>query len=75
MLFLFKCVASVFKWFSDWWNQFFLATIQTLKSGACGLRRAFFKDSEKVFCWAAGGVSACTKKKYIENISKEMKKK
>ena len=74
MLFLFKCVASVFKWFSDWWNQFFLATIQTLKSGACGLRRAFFKDSEKVFCWAAGGVSACTKKKYTENISKELKK-
>ena len=75
MLFLFKCVASVFKWFSDWWNQFFLATIQTLKSGACGLRRAFFKDSEKVFSWAAGGVSACTKKKYTENISKELKKK
>jgi hypothetical protein len=27
---------AYFRWFSDWWNQFFLTTIQTLKSGACG---------------------------------------
>ena len=44
--------------FSDWRNQFFLLTIQTLKNGACG--GSFFKDSNFWF-GIAGGVSACKK--------------
>ena len=44
---LFKCVAYICKCFSDWWNQFFLATIQTLKSGAYG--GPFLKIHRKYF--------------------------
>ena len=70
---LVSVVASIFKLFSDWWNQFFLATIQTLKSGACGgpslkIHRMYFVEQPAAF------LPAKKKQNYAEKISKDMKK-
>ena len=72
-IFYFLCVASIFKWLSDWWNQFFLATMQTLKSGACGgpfqkSHRKYLFEQPAAFLFAKN-----IKQNYIEKISVKIK--
>ena len=68
-IFCFLCVASIFKWLSDSWNQFFLATMQALKSGACG---GPFQKSHRKYLFEQPGAflfAINIKQNYIEKIS------